>query len=351
MLTHDALELFGSYKSAAKKPADFDTFWDLSLREIDGLVADFSKIEKQKIDIASNVADFYSLYFTGAGGARLHCQFVSPKNATSPIGASEEGASEKKHPVMLQFHGYHSDCGDYTDKVALAAEGFYVFALDIRGQGGKSEDTLVTKGGTLKGLIIRGVEDGKEKLYYRNVFLDTALLARIAFSAPNVDERNVYVQGVSQGGALSLACAALEPRVSKAFVQYPFLSDYREAFRQNVLVSAYEELAYYFRFRDPLHLTEEKFFETLDYIDIQFLAQRITASVIWGIALEDTSCPPKTQFAVYNNLTQAAKKTMLFYPEYAHEYLPRYADAVRPYMLDFSGETADDTLFRVSQTK
>jgi cephalosporin-C deacetylase len=234
-------------------------------------------------------------------------------------------------PVVLQFHGYHSDAGDFSDKIALAAEGMCVLALDARGQGGPSEDTTRSKGGVMKGLIIRGWEEGPEQLYFRAVFLDTAHMARIALAMAGVDAERVAVQGASQGGALALVCAALEPRVSKALVQYPYLSDYRQAFRLNVLTNAYEELAYHFRFRDPLHLREAKFFKTLDYIDLQYLAPRIKAKVVWGIGLEDTVCPPQTQFAVYNQLH--TRKTMLAYPEYGHEYLPRYADTTRSFLL------------------
>lgn len=57
--------------------------------------------------------------------------------------------------------------GDWSDKVALAAEGIAVIALDVRGQGGKSQDRLVTTGGTVKGHVIRGVEDGPNNLYYK----------------------------------------------------------------------------------------------------------------------------------------------------------------------------------------
>ena len=101
---------------------------------------------------------------------------------------------------------------------------------------------------------------------------------------------------------MSLVPAALKPRIKQALVMYPFLIDFRTAFTTNVLASAYEELAYWFRFRDPGHLKEEGIFQTLDYIDIQYLAPRIKAQVLWGMGLEDVACPSKTQFATYNNL-------------------------------------------------
>lgn len=115
-------------------------------------------------------------------------------------------------------------------------------------------------------------------------------------------------------------------------MQYPFLSDYRKVFELDINSSAYEELAYWFRFRDPMHDREEEFFDTLEYIDLQHLAPRIKAEVKWAIALEDGVCPPATQFAVYNQIS--SPKGMIFFPEYGHEYLPKLGDRVRGFLLN-----------------
>lgn len=69
-------------------------------------------------------------------------------------------------------------------------------------------------------------------------------------------------------------------------------------------------MAYYFRYRDPLHEREEAVFAALDYVDIQYLVDRIQAEVIWAMGLEDRVCHPKTQFAVYNHIQ--APKNFIF---------------------------------------
>ncbi|WAM33773.1 acetylxylan esterase [Caldicellulosiruptor morganii] len=40
---------------------------------------------------------------------------------------------------MLSFHGYAWYSGDWSDKFALAAAGFVVAAMDVRGQNGYSK--------------------------------------------------------------------------------------------------------------------------------------------------------------------------------------------------------------------
>jgi cephalosporin-C deacetylase len=74
-----------------------------------------------------------------------------------------------------------------------------------------------------------------------------------------------------------------------------------------------------------MHKLEERVFETLGYIDIQFLASRIRAEVLWAIGLMDTICPPSSQFAVFNKIT--SPKRMAVYPDFGHEPLPGFSDA------------------------
>lgn len=71
-------------------------------------------------------------------------------------------------------------------------------------------------------------------------------------------------------------------------------------------------------------MREDEIFNKLGYIDIQNLADRIQAKVLWVTGLADTICPPSTQFAAYNKIT--ASKDLMVYYEYGHEYLPYLAD-------------------------
>ena len=106
---------------------------------------------------------------------------------------------------------------------------------------------------------------------------------------PGVDENRVGVYGGSQGGGLSLACAALEPRIKRAAPLYPFLCDYVRVWEMDLDEMAYEELRYYFRSFDPLHEREKAVFTQLGYIDVQHLAPRIRGEVLMATALRDAA--------------------------------------------------------------
>jgi len=147
----------------------------------------------------------------------------------------------------------------------------------------------------------------------------------------DVDSERVGALGGSQGGALTVACAALEPCIKKAAPMYPFLSDYKRVWEIDQAKDAYSELEEYFRLFDPLHENEDSVFTNLGYIDIQNLAGRIRAEVLWGIGFMDTICPPSSQFAAYNKIR--SDKKMLIYHDFNHEILPGFSDKSFQFMM------------------
>jgi cephalosporin-C deacetylase len=297
------------YTGSSPLPEDFDAYWDTTLeatREVDADVfiapAEFT---------APNV-DCFDLYYTGLGGARIYAKLLKPKQITGQC------------PAIVEFHGYTGSSGDWATKLAYAANGFIVASMDCRGQGGKSEDKGGVCGNTLNGHIIRGLVDGAESLLYRYIFSDAAQLAQIVMAMDDVDETKVASMGASQGGALSLACAALEPRIKAAISVHPFLSDYKRVMEMDLPSNAYHELKSFFRRFDPTRSKEDEYFRRLGYIDVQNLAPRIQANVCLFASLLDEVCPASTQFAAYNKIS--SPKEIVIYPDFDHEGLPGMQD-------------------------
>lgn len=305
------------YQGLNPRPADFDAYWDEALRELDA--TDPQPQLEPTPDLSPRHADAFNLWFTGVGGARIFAKYLRPKK------------HEGKCPAVLQFHGYSGSSGDWTSRLAWTGEGFCVAAMDCRGQGGRSEDKGGVKGNTHNGQIIRGLDDpDPRKLLFRQIFLDTAQLARVVMSFAEVDADRVGAMGGSQGGALTLACAALEPRIKRAAPVFPFLCDYRRVWEMDQAKDAYAELRTFFRQFDPLHDREDAIFTKLGYIDCQHLSSRIKAEVLMHTSLMDTICPPSTQFAAYNKIT--SKKDMVIYPDFGHEGLPTESERTFAFM-------------------
>ncbi|WP_394796819.1 acetylxylan esterase [Armatimonas sp.] len=311
------LERLHEYQGRNPRPTDFDDFWDSALAELD---AHDPKVELTSHGLKTHNAECFDLWFTGIGGARVYAKYLRPKNTSAP------------HPAIVEFHGYSGHSGDWTGKLAYVNQGYSVAALDCRGQGGRSEDRGGVRGNTLRGHIIRGLADSPEKLYYRNVYLDTALLTRIVMGFDEVDASRVGALGGSQGGGLTLACASLTPTLKKAAPTFPFLCDFKRVWEMDLAKGAYEELSQFFRHFDPRHEQIELWWERLGYIDNQHLASRIRAEVLMPVGLMDTICPPSTQFAAYNKIT--SKKNLVVYPDFGHEGLPGCSDIVFDFMSD-----------------
>ncbi|MDR3709052.1 MAG: alpha/beta fold hydrolase [Capsulimonadaceae bacterium] len=309
------LEQLQMYKGRNPKPADFDKFWDEAL---EGMHALDPAIELVPRATNARFADCFDLFYTGVGGARIHAKYLRHKDLSTPA------------PAVVQFHGYSGHSGEWQDKLNYVAQGYSVLSIDVRGQGGRSEDLGGFPGRTMSGHFIRGLDGGPKHMLFTHVFLDCAQLARIAMTLPGVDPARVYAQGGSQGGGLTIACAALEPRVRRLVAVHPFLSDYKRVWEMDLANGAYGELRDFFRTFDPLHEREDEIFETLGYVDVQHLAPRIKGDVLLIATLMDTTCPPSTQFAVYNKI--ASSKQILIYKDFGHEHATGMGDKIWEYI-------------------
>lgn len=312
-----SLDELKNYTGRNPRPEDFDEYWTSALEELKAVDPEARFVPSGR---SLPYAECYDLYFKSVRGATIHAKYVKPTHVSGPL------------PAMLQFHGYTGAAGDWSGLLPYVSQGFAVAAMDCRGQAGESEDTGGVKGNTHHGHIIRGLDDAPDQLLFRHIFLDTVQLARVIMNLPEVDEQRVVTNGGSQGGALSLACAALEPRIKKTVAIFPFLCDYKRVWEMDFTKGAYLEIQTFFRKFDPLHEREDEIFNRLGYIDVQHLAPRIQAETLFASGLMDTVCPPSSQFAVYNKIT--APKHLKVYPDFAHEDLPGFSDIAMEFLLD-----------------
>jgi cephalosporin-C deacetylase len=306
------------YQGTNPRPAHHDAYWARALKELDDTDP---QVEMIPVDIGRANVQLFNLYFTGVGGARVHAKYIRPAE------------SKKPHPAVIEFHGYGGDSGDWSGKLVYPGQGYSFAALDCRGQGGGlSEDNSQVLGNTREGHVSRGLHGPPDSMLYRQVYLDTAQLARIVMGQPEVDPTRVAATGGSQGGALALVCAALEPRICRVASLFPFLSDFQRVWEMDLAKDAYADVKNYLRHFDPLHQRREEIFTQLGYIDIQHLMPRVRAEALLGITLMDNICPPSTQFAAFNKI--ASKKEALIYPDFGHEHIPGFSDRVFRFLME-----------------
>lgn len=310
------LEELKKYTGISPCPVDIDDFWNEQIKKLDNIN---NNLDIRKANINIKDIECYECYFTGIEGAKIYFKYLHKKNC-------------ENQKVMLSFHGYGCSGANFASSLlAYVYAGYSVAIMDCRGQGGKSEDVGGVSGNTQNGLIYRGsTEWNPEKLYFRNVFLDTYQLANIITSFPE-NSNDVTTIGFSQGGGLSLVCASLVSNVSKCISGYPFLSDYKYAWQNGDSNLAFAEFRNYFRWFDPTHKKEDEFFNLLGYIDIQNLVHRIKGDVLMLTGLEDVVVSPDTQFAAYNKII--SKKEIEIFHDYGHEFLNSSDDIIYKWLI------------------
>lgn len=293
------LERLVDYRPEPTARPDFDAFWCAALAESDKVPLNPAFTPLQD---ALPLARVYDVAFDGVDGVRVRGWFLTPREVSKPI------------PGVVQFIGYTGG-RDYPHVLAHhVLNGFCALLVDSRGQGGNTGQRLHTSHGGQRGFITHGILD-KEEYYYRNFYLDTVRAVEVVRRREEVDGSRIAAIGGSQGGALSIACAALSPHVKALAPDVPWLSHFRRAV--DLAVGPYEEITDFMK-RFPEQI--ERAFETLSYFDNMNLARKVSGThAYYSVGLWDNICPPSTVYASYNHLPAGVKKAIEVYPYNGHE--------------------------------
>ena len=297
--------------SAPDKQADFDTFWDATVTQLESV-----EMNETLIELPDRSSSAVKVYF-------VEMQSVPDGLEGDPVlihGYYLEPQDGKKHPVLIHYFGYDDlkpggklDCPSGGSKAEFAE-----FYLSTRGQIINNRTAAQRKDGVEKDFVNAygdwfafnfGNRDG---YYYRGAFMDCVQAVRFMATRETSDMDNVFAEGSSQGGAFSYAAAALSPYPLRAIAPcVAFLGDFPDYFS---IVDWPANVAR----NNKGSMTDAEMYTFLSYFDTKNLATRITCSVIACSGLQDGTCPPHTNTAPYNNLT-VEDKQMFYYPQLAHQ--------------------------------
>lgn len=282
---------FGCDPEQIVSPADvqpgFDAFWQEAKAELAAVAPRYRlHLDRKRSTAARRI---YLVEMRSLGGETIRGYYAEP---TAP----------GKYPAQITFMGYASEpwCPD-----ADAAPGRVDFVLSHRGQGLNEPENRYGD------WVVYGLES-PETYYYRGAYMDAVRAVDFVADREKVDPQLIFAEGGSQGGALTLAVCALDERITAAAPYVPFMSDFPDYLR----IAPWPASAL-FPAAAAKGVSREELLRTLSFFDVKNLAGRITCPVLMGIGLQDTVCPPHTNFAVYNLL--GGPKRWMAFPHRGHD--------------------------------
>jgi cephalosporin-C deacetylase len=243
-----------------------------------------------------------------------------PPRPVSGYFARPCGAAPKSVPAILLVHGAgvrSSGLGNATG----SAKRFHAIALDINAHGipnGKPAAFYKDlSAGELKNYPAAGRED-RETCYFLGMFLRLSRALEFLTSQPEWDGRTLIVRGSSQGGGQAIAAAGLDSRVTFIAAGVPAICDHSGAAIGRA--AGWPRLV-------PLKegKPDAKVLQVARYFDGMNFAARAKAEAIFSAGFIDTTCPPTSVYAAYNNLP--GKRQMVIETLGGHAVFPSFERA------------------------
>ena len=142
----------------------------------------------------------------------------------------------------------------------------------------------------------------KDKYYYRGAYMDVVRSIDFIASREKVQQNNIFMTGASQGGAFTIAGAALDSRLNAIAPAIQFMGDFPNYFKVGEW-PRYQALQQ----QTALGLSDDELYAFLSYFDTKNLATLVTCPVTTCMGLQDPVCPIRTNFAPYNVFTSTDK--------------------------------------------
>lgn len=252
----------------------------------------------------------------------------------------------KAHPAIVHYYGYDDWPGIGLLSCPSGRSEFAHLYLSTRGQrlnarsASQREDGIAEDFANPYDKQWFTVNFGdKDSYYYRGAYMDCVQGIRFLALCEDekvkgkIDMENIFVEGMSQGGAFSYAAAALstEYPVRALAAAVAFMGDFPDYF----VIAANEGGGFPSMAQSckkQLGWDDAQMYSFLSYFDTKNLATRVSCPIMACIGLMDRICPAHTNIAPYNNaLTPMDSKQMTFYPGMDHATPPGWDTDTRSF--------------------
>jgi cephalosporin-C deacetylase-like acetyl esterase len=264
-------------KPVTEDPKDFDSFWTGAIAEARKTPLDATA--KLLPDRCTSDRNVYEVSFQNERrGSRMYGILCVP-------------AKEGRYPAVLQVPG----AGVRPYSGANYGEGVITLEIGIHGIPVTLPQVVYNNlaSGALSNYWTYNIND-RDASYYKRVYLGCIRAVDFIFSLPEFDGKNVGVAGSSQGGALSIVTAALDPRIRFLAPTHPALCDHAGFLKKRA-----GGWPHYFYRNQP----KPGELEALAYYDVVNFARRLKVPGLYTWGFNDDVCPPTSMHAAYNVIT------------------------------------------------
>ena len=304
-------------KPTQQDPPDFDAFWAAGKAELAKLPID-PKLTPLPA-YGNSAADCYQVDLQNVGMGQLPSRFY---------GVLCEPKAPGKYPALLSVPG--AGVRPYRGTAEIAAKGVITLQVGIHGIPVTMDQSVYDSlgVGALANYNTFGL-DNRDRYYYRRVYLGCVRANDFLVTHPKWDGSNLAVTGGSQGGALSIVTAALDPRVRGLAAYYPALADVT-----GYLQNRAGGWPHMFRATEGprAHRSADKI-ETTRYYDVVNFARRVKVPGLYSWGYNDETCPPTSMYSAYNVIP--GQKKLLLALETGHNNIPEQVAEVQAWLLSF----------------
>lgn len=277
-------------KPYTKMPKDFLSFWESVLQEQSQLPLSVDVTPSP--EYSTDKVDCFKLKircYRKTGEHYVYGYLTRPKKSG-------------KYPVVISPPGAGVKPMNPNKTLFYAEQGFIRIDLEIHGIDpalSQSDYKDISRAfgdhhGT--GYLAIGIHD-RDTYYMKKVYASLVRAVDYAVTLPDWDGKNMFIQGASQGGALGIVLAALDPRITAASINHPALSD-MSAYAEEGRTGGYPHFGV--KYKD-ITLTPEVI-RTLAYYDVVNFAPHVKCPVYMTWGYNDNVCPPTTSYVVWNLL-------------------------------------------------
>jgi cephalosporin-C deacetylase len=269
-------------KRSLPVPDDFDAFWDGMKKKLAAV-----PVAPKLVSVKSPAKDVESFDVTAPALGLQISGYMS-----KPV-----GAKPKSLPIILTVHGAGVSDSSLGGSAGWASRGFVAMDMNAHGlpNGKPKEFYADLYAGPMKDYRYENRND-REKAYFTGMMLRLVRALDVLTAQPEWDGKHVVVSGTSQGGYQALVAGGLDPRVTFIAAGVPAGCDHSGMLANRIagwpkIVPVVDGKP------DPVVL------EAFRYLDcMNFAARTKAAGAYLTVGFIDTTCPPTSVYAAYNQL-------------------------------------------------